>query len=226
MTWSQAVFGYCGAVLSATSAVLSGLKAGKRGKSILLGGICGGGLVFATVAVMAVAAAALFPGYPVTPVPELIGVLLTLPCVIAGICALRFIGGWKTCSKQAVRRSCLIIAATWVAGVLLSYELVAWRYRKALPWTASEIREYAWRDGFLPDFTYFLRAGITETQFDEYVARFKLTTSEEMGLSYDDRASWFRPPPGEHKVYGLTDGRWSMSAIYDAGHIYVRVTLQ
>lgn len=43
-----------------------------------------------------------------------------------------------------------------------------WGYRKLLPKSASDIKEIYWRDGFLPDYEYYLRANISRQEFIKY----------------------------------------------------------
>ncbi|HYV55466.1 MAG TPA: hypothetical protein VE933_12845 [Chitinophagaceae bacterium] len=43
-----------------------------------------------------------------------------------------------------------------------------WEYRKLLPHSASQIKEFYWKDGFLPDYEYYLRAKIDQRDFNWY----------------------------------------------------------
>ncbi len=52
---------------------------------------------------------------------------------------------------------------------------------KRLPANARVIEEFNWNEGFLPDYTYFLKAEISKEGFSDYVNKL------EMNLHYEDR---------------------------------------
>ncbi|MCP4782285.1 MAG: hypothetical protein GY903_30980 [Fuerstiella sp.] len=54
------------------------------------------------------------------------------------------------------------------------YYLFEWPLRRALPWSASSIHEHSWDDGFLPDYTYHLRADLSCDQYMNYASRLDL----------------------------------------------------
>jgi hypothetical protein len=50
-----------------------------------------------------------------------------------------------------------------------------WGFRRALPPSAEDVHEWSREDGFLPDYSYKLKAKISEDQFHLYIDRFQLT---------------------------------------------------
>ena len=109
--------------------------------------------------------------------------------------------------KKKPRCIWLVIAAVVVGLILLKAAFFfatwnEWGLRKALPRTAEDVHEWAWEDGFLPDYSYMLKARISEQEFKEYVEYFGLTPhSPDRQYSEDDHNLSWRP-------CGLFDEDW------------------
>ena len=91
-------------------------------------------------------------------------------------------------------------------------------WRRHLPASATEIQEWAWADGFLPDFTYLLKARVSDSEFLEFVASLGLAphTPER---KYSESAHWlsWSPPPGFDGKWWDASGALS-STFVDEGH--------
>jgi len=63
--------------------------------------------------------------------------------------------------------------------------LNTWGYRKSLPSHAKNIEEWYWEAGLLPDYSYLLRATISESDFMKYIEKLGLTkhTHDRKGTS-------------------------------------------
>ena len=109
-----------------------------------------------------------------------------------------------------------------------------WRFRRELPWSAQGIQEWHWSDGFLPDYSYHLKARITEEQFHTYIAKFGLalhTPTRQYSESPDPWLSW-QSAPGfgggwwdpseslEHTFVRQGHDTWTF-AKYERGHLYL-----
>lgn len=107
-------------------------------------------------------------------------------------------------------------------------------YRRALPRTASEIKEY--RSGVV-DFTYLLRAKITEDEFSDYVKLFGLLpdklneiSEKNIHLKKETQKSdifpswWSTIRPGVDIVFGKMDKGDIISAKYEEGFLFLHVT--
>ena len=86
-----------------------------------------------------------------------------------------------------------IIIAILLATVFLllgRYYLFEWPLRRALPWGASNIYEHSWNEGFLPGYTYHLRADLPREQYLNYVARLGLKPHDPSSDPHDFRFQW------------------------------------
>lgn len=223
------MFAYSGTVVPAVAALAGGYVASRQKRSVILGSLVGGGAVAAALVVMALIASACFPHYPRLPVNESLALLLTCPCVVAGVLSFRYLGGWSDPSRASRAVLPVLLCAVWLAGIPWTYSLTTWSYRKALPWSATDISEHAWTEGFLPDYSYWMRAKISETQFEAYVAKYALQQSKDDSYSWqsdEHKPSWFKSQSIEDKLFKAEDGRWFMCAFYDSGFIYVTAMLQ
>jgi len=61
-----------------------------------------------------------------------------------------------------------------------------WGYKKSLPKGATEVKEFYWTDGFLPDYEYYLKARITRTDFLWYCDTFNLILHTDTSAYTDD----------------------------------------
>jgi len=70
--------------------------------------------------------------------------------------------------------------------------------RRALPFGAEGIHEWYRSNGFLPDYSYQLKAKITEEQFRQYVSNLGLTPHTEARQYTQSPIPWlsWRPQPG------------------------------
>ena len=103
-------------------------------------------------------------------------------------------------------------------------------YRQALPDTASDIREHR---GGVVDFTYLLRARITEEEFEDYVKRLGLVLKSsgvlQAGINvgprerHDDDPDWWSPIWSVDRVYGIRRDGDVISAKYEGGFVYLSV---
>jgi hypothetical protein len=75
-------------------------------------------------------------------------------------------------------------------------------WRRHLPASATGIKEWAWTDGFLPDFSYQLKARITDSEFVEFVASLGLTPHTP-DRKYSEASHWLSWSPSLR-----FDGKW------------------
>ena len=121
---------------------------------------------------------------------------------------------------------CAAIAVWWIRGAL------QWDFRRELPWSASDVHEAVWEEGFLPDYQYCLKARITRAEFDAYARRLALTPATS-GRVYDDEDDWsdLTCPPGDHPWWTPPPTRdgwliaqsghtWTTAAYHD-GYLYL-----
>ena len=108
---------------------------------------------------------------------------------------------------------------------------ISWRTH--LPASATEIKESSWADGFLPDYDYYLRAKITEQEFDTFVGDLGLTPhtsdriySEESALSWSghllEDGSWWSPSSDLSGTFVEEGGTQWTYAKYENGYLYFR----
>lgn len=223
MTWAQGVFAFCGGVLAPATGILCAWRIRRQDVSLLKGFVLGFGTVFCVLIAVSFLAKLIFPGYPDDPVPEPIAISFTIPVLISSIFAIRLIVRNRSDSSRFPFVGASVLLVIYAAGIFAAYHMFTWSYRKALPWSASEVKEHVWTEGFLPDFAYYLRARITEEQFLEYVARFELERVDQQWYPTKPlEVPWWGPSPGAHLFYRLEDDGWLMEAIYDNGIIWVK----
>jgi hypothetical protein len=106
-------------------------------------------------------------------------------------------------------------------------------WRSSLPETATDIEEQAWSDGFLPDYDYYLRARITESEFEKFVKDLELTPhsdtriySESSLLSWSGALigdkEWWNPTEYLEGTYVKEGGTNWTFAKYEDGFLYFR----
>ncbi len=103
-------------------------------------------------------------------------------------------------------------------------------YRQTLPETATDIQEH--RNGVV-DFTYLLRARITEVEFRRYTDDLGLTpvnnaTWEDGGVvkpsrPHRDDPDWWSPLRSVDRVFQLRQDSDMISAKYENGFVYLSV---
>jgi hypothetical protein len=109
-----------------------------------------------------------------------------------------------------------------------------WRFRRELPWRAQDVKEWHQSDGFLPDYSYQLKAKITEEQFHRYIAKFELTPHTPTRKYSDSPEAWltWHRAPGfsgawwdpsdslEHTFVWQGNDTWTF-AKYERGYLYL-----
>ena len=106
-----------------------------------------------------------------------------------------------------------------------------WGFRRELPQSAKDIREWYHEDGFLPDYVYYLRAKVTKLQFEQYVAHFGMTPHSKdrtyvepfRGPSWGKGPEdWWNPSTATEGSYAYQIRRdhWIISK-YENGYIYL-----
>ncbi len=130
----------------------------------------------------------------------------------------------------------LLIFITGLVFIALGFwgwnEGNTWGYRKALPRSAEEINELALQPGFIPDYSYFLKAKIKEKEFLKYVEKYDLKPfpenterPEEYKFWFgteDIEKSWWTPSPHSVGSYIKRDDSMFMCAKYENGYIYFK----
>jgi hypothetical protein len=91
-------------------------------------------------------------------------------------------------------------AEQFIAALFAADSKPSWRQN--LPATATDVHEWSWADGFLPDYSYLLKARVTETEFTQFVALLGLTPHTP-ARQYSEESHWlsWRAAPG-------FDGDW------------------
>ena len=106
--------------------------------------------------------------------------------------------------------------------------------RIALSWRATDIREYSWEEGFLPDFSYVLRAKVERAEFDAFVREMDLprlgprsreTPQEDewetpVGCDSDTTCRFWQPDQYPAESYGHREGRAFQGAQFKDGYLY------
>ncbi len=109
-----------------------------------------------------------------------------------------------------------------------------WGFRRALPPSAQDVHEWFQEDSFLPDYTYMLKARITEQEFRNYVDRFQLTPHTPARVYSQDTEPWLRWHPARSETEAWWDPGESLSetfvrqegdtwtfAKYENGYLYL-----
>ncbi len=226
LTWTQGVFAFCGGILAPAAGVLSGCLRWRDGLwNVAKGFFFGLTAVICSLIASAFLAKWTFPGYPNEPVPEPLAICFTVPVLAVAVIAVALSSREvKDRSRPASPLLAICgVAAIYLAGIVASYHFFTWPYRKALSWTAANVREHAVTDLFIPDFQYFLRADISEAQFTKYVGYYDLKS--EVASPYfalqGNAPAWWVPTPIEHEIFSAESGGWRMSAVYDKGTMWV-----
>ncbi len=138
--------------------------------------------------------------------------------------------------KSTKFRGCLLaLAPLAVAGIIAFLwirpdETTA---RRALPSSAEDIHEWEQDFGFLPDFTYHLKAKITEEHFHHYVDKFGLTphtstrqyTQSADWLSWESLpgsvGDWWNPSNSLEFTFVRQEDDFWMFAKYEHGYLYL-----
>ncbi|MFN7140236.1 MAG: hypothetical protein ACK4UN_12950, partial [Limisphaerales bacterium] len=140
MTWAQATFAYCFAVLVPVAGFLFAKRRRQQGRSGIGGFFLGSGAMFLALVGCCLLAVALFPKYPAVPTSEWLANAFTLPAIAVVLLILWWPRPAVDQKKLVVRWSAIFLAF-YVAGVVFTFRMTLWPYRAALPWNAREIRE-------------------------------------------------------------------------------------
>ena len=146
----------------------------------------------------------------------------------------------KTMSKQADQldksrhRWALVLTSLFVLGILwFSWARPdEWGFRRELPGSVEDIHEDYETDSLLPDYSYQLKARITEPEFQAYIAKFKLTPhtptrqyDESPGpmLDWWQRTNtWWGAVPSLSNTYVRQRGTEWTFATYEHGYLYLK----
>lgn len=92
-----------------------------------------------------------------------------------------------------------------------AYNVEAWNFRKKLPWSATDVHEWHWEDFLIPDYSYCLKAKMSEEAFQDYVQEFGLE-KKEMPLE-NKYVNW--SGPGPEKLW------WDVSTNLDDTYMFI-----
>jgi hypothetical protein len=128
---------------------------------------------------------------------------------------------------------CIALAAglgTWGA-ISWWHRWTEWPPHRMLPQDAADVHEWSWEDGLLPDYTYLLKARISQDEFAAYVAHFHLTPhtadrvytdDADIWFSWDGAADWWDPSEERDGSFVRQEGdRWTY-AKYERGYLYFK----
>jgi len=132
---------------------------------------------------------------------------------------------------------CVILVVACLGGQASIRLLFASPIRRALPWTAREVHEWQWNEPGLTgqDYTYLVKARISERQFDAYVDRLDLSPHspdrdyEHSGFSpnwdphlpgTDQSPVWWDPSASLDGTYVYDGGSWWIVAKWENGIVY------
>ncbi len=110
-----------------------------------------------------------------------------------------------TIFPASIVRICLLMLSGIVSGGCNHAMESNWVYRRVLPPTATEIKEFYQTDDFLPDYEYYLRAKISGAEFQRYC--------DTLGLKLHSDSSQYSDGIGNlHTGYAKTE---NMNAWWD-----------
>ena len=96
--------------------------------------------------------------------------------------------------------------------------------RRALPWSASDIREH--RVDMFVDYAYYLRARMPHQDFVAYVQRLRLRpqTHEDVAISWTKRGlpSWWTATASRDRVHWKQRGDHFVAAKHEDGYVFVQ----
>jgi len=106
-----------------------------------------------------------------------------------------------------------------------------WGFRRELPWSAKDVHERYDSDVLLPDYSYNLKAKITQGEFRLYVTKFGLTPhtstrqyseSPDPILNWQSATnSWWDPSDSMQNTFVWQGGTTWTFAKYERGHLYL-----
>ncbi|MEM8954254.1 MAG: hypothetical protein AAGD22_08900 [Verrucomicrobiota bacterium] len=105
---------------------------------------------------------------------------------------------WVTGLMAAVCAGSVAVGWWLIGGLSLDsgFSDVELSWRSQLPEGATEVQEWSWADGFLPDYSYVLKAKVSEDEFFEFNRRLGilLKASDRSSLGKENWLSWDAPP--------------------------------
>ncbi len=129
----------------------------------------------------------------------------------------------------AIGLAVVVASLTWILWA------DQWKFRRELPRGAEDVHEWIREDGFLPDYSYMLKAKLTEKQFREYVERLELTPHSPMRHYTQDAQPWLRWDKGHDAETDWWDPSESLEdtfvsqrgdiwtyAKYERGYLYLK----
>jgi hypothetical protein len=111
--------------------------------------------------------------------------------------------------------------------------MFTWSFRKKLPWSATDIHEIYWTDFPLPDYSYNLKAKISESQFLKYISKFGLSphttdrqySDDVIWLNWDappdNKGSWWNPTDSLTNTFVWQGNDTWIFAKYEHGYLYL-----
>lgn len=202
VTPTQVALLVCFVVVGPTLGLAGALVSWRRARSPLRGffAVCGAGWVSWFVACGI--ASFLFPRYPVDGEPsEVVVFAMTVPLGLVAAAAILWLLSREAAPARGMtglaRLKPLALAASIAAGLLVwgVYEMKTWPARRRLPLDAVVVEEWAMEDGFLPDYSYRLRARMRERDFEGWARSLDLVpagprTFEGVDEHHERRASF------------------------------------
>jgi len=233
MTWAQGTFAFCFGILVPLVGFWCAKPLRQAKKPWFLRFLLCASAMFAAMLGCCALALLFFPHYPQQYVHEWLANAFTLPALLAGIALLRFITRKDAVPESLFRQHRLKLIGIYALGICLTYNLLGWDFRKELPLLASDVHEHFYADGFLPDYSYFLKAKMSEQQFQRYIAKFKLTLhtpdrkySEDLWLDWGGShlapLSWWDPGKTLEHTYVWEGGDTWTFAKYEHGYLYLK----
>jgi hypothetical protein len=135
-----------------------------------------------------------------------------------------------TMSRRIGIQQILILILALCVIHLEAYNVAAWNFRKKLPWSATDVHEWHWEDFLIPDYSYCLKAKMSEEAFLDYVQEFGLE-KKEMPLENKyvswsgprEDQSWWDVSTNLDDTYMFIDAQgdgWTL-AKYENGYLYL-----
>ncbi|MGC3956462.1 MAG: hypothetical protein QM813_00340 [Verrucomicrobiota bacterium] len=145
--------------------------------------------------------------------------------IVSGLAIVACLGAFVAYRIHKARQ-----AGEFIASLFAADSKPSWR--QDLPATATDVHEWVWADGFLPDYSYLLKARISEDEFREFVTRLGLTAHTPTREYSEDSVwlSWGAAPGFDGSWWDVSDSldstfvseghdTWSF-AKYEKGYLY------
>lgn len=139
------------------------------------------------------------------------------------------------------KRICHVAGAAVLVALLAYLSWYSWyRFttsplRLALPRGSTEVTDLYEDDGFLPDYSYYLKAKLpSKKSFTQYCSDMNLTPHTEQRIYSDDTVwlswngslsepmAWWKPSPSLSGTFVEQIGDYWTMAKYEDGYLYVR----